>query len=96
MIKSSLFFSYLMENLIVIDFLPKYVFFFPFFVQEFPFWVFGSGFLRVAQKVKNLPAVEETLVDPCVRKIPCRREWLPIPVFLDFLVAKTVKRLPAT
>ena len=36
----------------------------------------------VAQKVKNLPAVQETWVDPRVRKIPWRREWQPTPVFL--------------
>ena len=32
--------------------------------------------------VKNLPAVQEPGFDPCVRKIPWRREWLPIPAFL--------------
>ena len=38
----------------------------------------------VAQKVKNLPAVQETWVrkDPWVRKMPWRREWLPSRVFL--------------
>ena len=30
---------------------------------------------------KNLPAVQER-VDPWLRKIPWRREWLPTPVFL--------------
>ena len=32
--------------------------------------------------VKNLPAVWETRFNSCVRKIPWRREWLPIPIFL--------------
>ena len=32
--------------------------------------------------VKNLPAKKETLFDPWVWKIPWRREWLPIPIFL--------------
>ena len=32
--------------------------------------------------VKNLPAVQETWVDPWVRKIPWRREWQPTAVFL--------------
>ena len=39
----------------------------------------------VVQTVKNLPAMQETWVDPWVGKIPkipWRREWLPIPVFL--------------
>ena len=36
----------------------------------------------LAQMVKNLPAMQETLFDPWVRKIPWRREWLPTPVFL--------------
>ena len=36
----------------------------------------------VAQTVKNLPAMWETRFDPWVRKIPWRREWLSIPVFL--------------
>ena len=33
-------------------------------------------------KVKNLPATQETRFDPCVGKIPWRKEWLPTPVFL--------------
>ena len=36
----------------------------------------------VAQTVKNLPAMQETWFDPGVEKIPWRREWQPIPVFL--------------
>ena len=31
---------------------------------------------------KNLPEMQETRFDPWVRKIPWRREWLSIPVFL--------------
>ena len=34
----------------------------------------------VAQMVKNPPAMQE--ISPCVRKIPWRKEGLPIPVFL--------------
>ena len=37
----------------------------------------------VAQMVMNLPAMQETGVDPWVRMILWRREWLPIPVFLS-------------
>ena len=36
----------------------------------------------VAQMGKNLPAVWETRFDLWVGKIPWRREWQPIPVFL--------------
>ena len=32
--------------------------------------------------VKNLPECKRSRFDPWVRKIPWRREWLPIPVFL--------------
>ena len=32
--------------------------------------------------VKNPPAMQETQVDPWVRKIPWRRKWQPTPVFL--------------
>ena len=38
----------------------------------------------VAQLVKNLPAMRETLVQFPVRKICWRRDRLPIPVFLGF------------
>ena len=31
--------------------------------------------------VKNPPAVQETWFNPWVKKIPCRRAWLPTPVF---------------
>ena len=37
---------------------------------------------EVAQMVKNLPAVQETWVRSLVRKIPWRRERLPIPIYL--------------
>ena len=36
----------------------------------------------MAQTVKNLPAMQETLVQSKVRKIPWSREWRPTPVFL--------------
>ena len=35
-----------------------------------------------AQRVKNLPAVQETQVDSCMGKMPWRREWKPTPVSL--------------
>ena len=36
----------------------------------------------VAQMVKNLPAVQETWVQPLGWEDPWRREWLATPVFL--------------
>ena len=36
----------------------------------------------VAQTVKNLPVMQETRFDPWVGKIPWRRKWQPIPIFL--------------
>ena len=34
--------------------------------------------------VKNLPAMQEARgFDPCIRKIPWRREWQPTAVFLS-------------
>ena len=36
----------------------------------------------VAQSVKNPSAIQETWVRSWVRKIPWRRKWQPIPVFL--------------
>ena len=36
----------------------------------------------VAQTVKNLPAMQETWVQSLVGKLPCRRNWLPTPIFL--------------
>ena len=54
--------------------------------------------------VKNLPAMQETLVQSRIRKIPWRKKWQPIPEFLPFklqypsfshsLVAQRLKRLP--
>ena len=38
----------------------------------------------IAQLVKNRPAMQETLFNSWVRKIPWRRDRLPTPVFLDF------------
>ena len=42
-------------------------------------WIEGAS--PVSQMVKNLPVMEETWLDPWVRKIPWRRECLPTPVF---------------
>ena len=39
--------------------------------------------------------MQETLFNSWVRKIPWRRDRLPTPVFLGFLVARLVKNLPA-
>ena len=37
----------------------------------------------VAQTIKNLPAMQQRYrFDPWVRKVVCRRKWLPSPVFL--------------
>ena len=41
-----------------------------------------KGAFRVAQLVKNLPAMQETWFDPWVGKIPWRRKWLPTPGLL--------------
>ena len=38
----------------------------------------------IAQLIKNLPAMQETLVRFLCRKIPWRRDGLPTPVFLGF------------
>ena len=49
----------------------------------------------IDQLVKNLPAKQGTLVRFLGRKIPRRREMLPIPVFLDFpVVSQLVKNPP--
>ena len=32
--------------------------------------------------VRNLPEIQESMLEPWVRKIPWRREWQPTPVFL--------------
>ena len=34
----------------------------------------------MAQLVKNLPAMQETGIDPWIRRIPWRRKWQPTPV----------------
>ena len=52
------------------------------------------GASLIAQSVKNLPAMKETLVQFLVRKIPWRRDRVPTPVFLGFPVAQLVKNLP--
>ena len=49
------------------------------------------GASLIAQSVKNLPAMKETLVQFLVRKIPWRRDRVPTPVFLGFPVAQLVK-----
>ena len=36
----------------------------------------------MAQMEKNLPAMRRPGFDPCVGKIPWRREWLLTPIFL--------------
>ena len=35
----------------------------------------------VVQMVENVPAEQETGFDPCIGKIPWRREWQPTSVF---------------
>ena len=45
----------------------------------------------VAQMVKNLPAIQETLFNSWVGKIPWRRDRLPTPVFLGFLASSDGK-----
>ena len=50
------------------------------FLGYFTVSVYGS---RVAQLVKNLPAMQETLVRFLDRKLPWRRDRLPTPVFLS-------------
>ena len=37
-----------------------------------------------AQLVKNPPVMQETQINPWVRKICCRRDRLPTPIFLGF------------
>ena len=44
--------------------------------------VCGISASLVAQMVKNLPAMQETQVQPWVRKMLWRKKWLPTPVFL--------------
>ena len=45
----------------------------------------------IAQLVKNRPAMQETLFNSWVRKIPWRRDRLPTPVFLGFLCGSAGK-----
>ena len=47
------------------------------------------GTSLVVQMVKRPPAMKETGFDPCVRKIPWRREWLATPVFLPWKIPWT-------
>ena len=49
----------------------------------------------IARLVKNLPAMQETLVRFLGRKIHWRRDRLPTPGFLGFPVAQLGKNLPA-
>ena len=46
--------------------------------------------------VKNLSTMWETRFNTWVRKIPWRREYQPIPVFLDFPGSSGVKNPPVT
>ena len=57
---------------------------FGFFSLWFYFWLILIFYLAslVAQKVMNLPAVQETRVQPLGQEDPWRREWQPTPVFL--------------
>ena len=49
----------------------------------------------VAQLVKNPPAMQETLDQLLGQKFPWRRDSLPTPVLLGFLVAQMVKKKSA-
>ncbi|KAI4548125.1 hypothetical protein MG293_000455 [Ovis ammon polii] len=42
----------------------------------------GCTYSTIIQMVKNLPAMQQTRVDPWVGKISWRREWYPTPAFL--------------
>ena len=48
----------------------------------------------VAQLVKNLPAIQEIPVHFLVRKIPWRKDRLPIPVFMSFPDGSDGKKNP--
>ena len=56
---------------------------------------FGYGFSLVAQLVKNVPAMQETLVQFLGQEDPLEKSRLPTPVFLGFPVAQLVKNPPA-
>ena len=45
-------------------------------------YIHTIGASLLVQMVKNLPAMQETQLDPWIGKIPWRRKWLPNPVFL--------------
>ena len=45
--------------------------------------------------VKNLPAMQETLIRFLDRTIPCRGDRLPTPVFLGFPCGSAGKESPA-
>ena len=61
-------------------------------------WCWGSNIFRwthsslVAQTVKNLPAVQETWFISWVGKIAWRRDRLPTPVLLGFLICVQCRR----
>ena len=54
---------------------------------------FRSWASLVAQWVKNLPAMQETLVQPLGLEVPLGRKWLPTPVFLpgEFHVQRSLE-----
>ena len=54
---------------------------------------FGYGFSLVAQLVKNVPAMQETLVQFLGQEDPLEKGRLPTPVFLGSLVAQLVKKI---
>ena len=49
----------------------------------------------VAQKVKNLPAMQETLVHFLSWEDPLEKDRLPTPVYWPFLMTQMVKNPPA-
>ena len=51
-------------------------------LQSFLGWFGGKGLPWWPQMVKRLLAILEIGFDPWVGKIPWRRAWQPIPVFL--------------
>ena len=44
--------------------------------------MYGKPGGTVVKKLLPMQEMQETWLDPCVGKIPWRRKWLPIPVFL--------------
>ena len=75
---------FVLPEVLTPDLRPSFVLFLPdfpsFVFQPAPFWTpFSySNYLTV----KNLPTMQETSLDPCVGKIPWRKNWKPTPVFL--------------